>query len=206
MDNAWEKIYKEGKLINSKPHSEIKRISRLFSKNNFKRILDLGCGAGRNLVYLSERGFDLYGLDSSAAGLILTIGELNKKRLSAHLIIHDMKSLPYDNEYFDVVISIQVIHHNKLKDIKTTISEITRVLKKEGIIWITMPVSQNESSTKQEEMEPGTFLPLNGPEKGLPHHYFKKLEILQIFINFSIIDLHIDKANHYSLLARKVKK
>jgi hypothetical protein len=55
-------------------------------------------------------------------------------------------------------------------------------------------------------MEPGTFLPLTGPEKGLPHHYFKKLEIPQIFTNFSIIDLHIDKANHYSLLARKVKK
>ncbi len=66
-----------------------------------------------------------------------------------------------------------------------------------------MPVSKNEPSTRQKKIEPGTFIPLNGREKGLPHHYFKAEEILKLFAEFSVIDLHIDTVNHFSLIARK---
>jgi hypothetical protein len=64
-------------------------------------------------------------------------------------------------------------------------------------------VSKNEPSTTQKEIEPGTFIPLNGCEKGLPHQYFTKKEIKLILTKFSIVDLHIDPVNHYSVLARK---
>jgi hypothetical protein len=99
-----------------------------------------------------------------------------------------------------------VIHHNKLEGILKTTKEINLVLKDRGLIWITMPVSKNEPSTKQKEIEPGTFVQLNGREKGLPHHYFKREEILKLFAQFSIIDLHVDDTNHFSLIARKRPK
>ncbi len=205
MKNPWERIYKEG-IFYKKPHPEIKKVVDLFYKNQTNRILDLGCGAGRNLIYLADKGFELYGLDSSSTGLRYTINRLNEKKLSARLALHDMVSLPYVGEYFDAVISIQVIHHNIVKDIEATVREITRVLKYKGLVWITIPVSKNEPSTKQKEIEPGTFIPLNGPEKGLEHHYFKEKEIPLLFSKFSVIDLHIDQTKHFSFLARKVFK
>jgi len=33
------------------------------------RVLDLGCGVGRHLVYLSSQGFEMHGLDLSPAGV-----------------------------------------------------------------------------------------------------------------------------------------
>ena len=32
--------------------------------NDFKTVLDVGCGAGRNLPYFLENGFEVFGLDS----------------------------------------------------------------------------------------------------------------------------------------------
>jgi ubiquinone/menaquinone biosynthesis C-methylase UbiE len=114
-----------------------------------------------------------------------------------------MESLPYPDEFFDALISIQVIHHNRLADIKQTASEITRVVKPGGLIWVTVPVSKNEPSQHQEEIEPGTFVPLDGPEKRLPHRYFREAEIPPLFGSFEVLKLGIDDANHYSLMAQK---
>jgi SAM-dependent methyltransferase len=200
---AWEEIYGKGELLERDPHPEIAKVAELFEKSGIKRILDLGSGGGRHTVYLAERGFDVYGLDSAPTGLAYTVVVLGKRGLSGHLTLHDMITLPYDNNYFDAVISIQVIHHNKIEGIRKTIAEITRVLRSEGFIWITMPVSKNEPSSRQEEVEPGTFLPLDGREKGLPHHYFRLDEIAPLFPSFQILDLHVDPTNHFSLLGRR---
>jgi cyclopropane fatty-acyl-phospholipid synthase-like methyltransferase len=203
MTNAWEALFKRGKFVEMEPHPEMSNIAELFEKEKVNRILDLGSGRGRHLLYLAEKGFDVYGLDSSPAGLVYTIKALSEKKLSAHLTISDMTSLPYD-EYFDALISIQVIHHNKIKDIQNTVKEMTRVLKNGGLLWVTVPVSKNEPSNTQREIEPQTFIPLDGIEKGLPHHYFKMEEIPPLFAKFSVIDIHIDEVNHFSCLARKL--
>jgi len=203
MKNPWEKIYREGKF-DMEPHLEIETVAEELTQNNSRRILDLGCGTGRQLIYLASKGLDLYGLDSSPTGLMIMLKELYKRNLSAHIALHDMTELPYENNFFDAVISVQVIHHNKVKDIKKTIKEICRILRDDGIIWITVPAVKNEPSTRQTEIEPGTFVPLDGEEEGLIHHYFKKSELLLLLGNFKIIDFHIDRSNHFSILARKV--
>jgi hypothetical protein len=49
-------------------------------------------------------------------------------------------------------------------------------------------------------------VPSDGPEKGLPHHYFKKDEVPELFPDFRILDLHTDEINHFSLVAQKVSQ
>lgn len=203
MKTVWESIYEKGEFLQIDPHPEIDGVLDLFRKNGVKRILDLGSGGGRHLLRLAGAGFESYGLDHSPTGLAFSIMEMARRGLTGHFCLHDILDFPYEDGYFDSVISIQVIHHNGLEKIRRTIGEIARVLKKGGWIWVTMPVSKNEPSTSQKEMEPGTFVPLDGPEKGLPHHYFKEEEIPQLFAAFSIMDLHVDPLNHFSLTARK---
>nr|MDO8097871.1 class I SAM-dependent methyltransferase [Candidatus Njordarchaeota archaeon] len=128
---VWEGIYAKS-VLEIDPHPEISRIVELFKKENLRRILDLGSGAGRHTVYLADKGFDVYGLDSAPTGLAHTIRALSERGLAAHLTLHDMAALPYDDEYFDAVISVQVIHHNRLEVIRNTVEEISRVLKERG--------------------------------------------------------------------------
>jgi ubiquinone/menaquinone biosynthesis C-methylase UbiE len=100
------------------------------------RILDVGCGDGFYLFLLSHLGIKLklYGTDFDS--LALKSAKLNLKDIplkKADL----MKKLPFKDSYFDKVVMSEVAEHlpNDVKGIK----EVMRVLKKDGILCLTVP-------------------------------------------------------------------
>ena len=88
---AWDKVYKEKGNFFLKPHESIPSVAKFFKKQGVKRILDLGSGTGRHIVYLAKKGLDVYGFDPSPTGVELTKKWLKKEHLKAHVIVHDMK-------------------------------------------------------------------------------------------------------------------
>ena len=151
--------------------------------------------------------FEIYGFDASPNGLSLTKKWLAEESLTAELVLHRMeKKFPYTDNFFDAVISIQVMHHNKMKDILITVSEIERVLKKGGIIFITFPKLDGRSNSddwKLKEIEKGTYIPQDGPEKGLPHHFFTLEEIYDVFSSFDLLEIYDVKTRHLAILGAK---
>ena len=204
----WDEIFsKRGKIFQD-PHPDMERLVSLFKSNSFKRLLDLGCGTGRHLLYFAQQGFEVYGLDGSPKGLDIAKNWLSEENKDANLTCQRIEQkFPYPNEYFDVIISIQVIHHNYLKDIIVTAQEIDRILKPNGFIFITVPIlhifSRAEWDLKKDEKR--TFIPQKGQEKGLPHHFFTISEFKSIFKSFSLKETYIDKTNHRAFLAIKNK-
>ncbi|KXH74699.1 MAG: hypothetical protein AM326_09615 [Candidatus Thorarchaeota archaeon SMTZ-45] len=205
---AWDKIFAERGRVFTDPHSDMERVVKLIQENNGSRILDLGCGSGRHVVYLTHLGFDVYGFDASPKALSMAREWLKDESLHANLCEHKMEDpFPYDNNFFDAVISVQVIHHNLMKDIKKTISEIERVLKPGGILFVTFPVLKpaplNEKNDwKLVKVEEGTYVPQQGWESGIPHHYFTEKEISIEFQSFEIYDSYLDETEHRCVLAR----
>ena len=67
-----------------------------------RRVLDLGCGAGRHLVYLAQQGFEMYGTDVDPHGLDVTV-RLNGRvehRFNTQSMIHDVATIvSYISEY-----------------------------------------------------------------------------------------------------------
>lgn len=205
--NAWNSIFtKKGKTF-LEPHPDMEEIKEIFLTKNLRKILDLGCGTGRHLIYFSKNGFDVYGLDASPKGLEIAKQWLSEESISAKLIQHRIETrFPFEDGFFDAVISTQVIHHNLLKDILFTVKEIARILRKEGYIFITFPTLNGGSKIDKwelKEVEKGTFIPLSGPEKGLYHHFFTIEEIYEIFESFDILKVYIDKTNHRAILGKK---
>ncbi len=159
-------------------------------------VLDLGCGSGRHLVQLAGHGFEVHGVDSSPHAVRLAQEWLESRQLRAHVTLQDITTpLPYAGEYFDALISIQVVHHAVSETIRRIAREIERVTKPEALIFVTVPRSRNQAS-RFEEIEPGTLVPLDGPEKGLPHHFFTVEELTSLFSGFRQLDLHVDRADH----------
>ena len=134
---------------------------------------------------------------------------LTEEGLLANLIQYRMEDgFPYDDMLFDAVISIQVIHHNRIHAIKSTITEIERVLRPGGDIFITVPVLLEgpvppEDDWDLKEVEPGTYIPQRGPESGVLHHYFTEEGILEAFSAFKITKLFIDETGHRCILGTK---
>ena len=202
----WDDVFaKKGKYF-TEPHPDIERLANLFRKKGVQRILDLGCGTGRHLLFLLKRGFEVYGLDGSPNGLEIAKNWLTEENLSSELTCQKIEhKFPYKDGFFDAVISIQVIHHNLMKDIMFTVKEIERILKPEGFIFLTVPLLQGFYVQKQKmkKVEIRTYIPLEGQEKGLPHHFFTVAEIKRSFSAFNLSEIYIDETNHRAILGQK---
>jgi SAM-dependent methyltransferase len=200
---AWDGIFRQEGKVFTEPHPDMSRVVRVLKEKKAQNVLDLGSGSGRHVVYLAQNGLAAFGLDNSPQGLEITRKWLADEGLSADLQLQDMAArLPYEDSFFDAVISVQVIHHADVATIKSIIEEVERVLKKDGFIFITVPELKIQGH-ELEQIEPNTFIPLDGPEKGLPHHYFSPEELREFFDNFDIADIHLDAVNHYCLSAFK---
>jgi SAM-dependent methyltransferase len=200
---AWDEIFKRDGRVFQEPHPDIPPAAQRWREQGRQRVLDLGCGSGRHVVYLAQNGFKVWGLDNSPRGLALTQQWLSEKGLVADLRLGDMTArLPYADDFFDAVISVQVIHHARAATIRHIVQEVERVLKQDGFVFISVPRLRNQG-LEFEQVEPNTFVPLDGPEKGLPHHYFTPEELREFFGNFRVSDMHLDAVNHYCLSAHK---
>jgi ubiquinone/menaquinone biosynthesis C-methylase UbiE len=103
------------------------------------RILELGCGAGYAIKLLLEKDLieEIVGLDISPT-IIRSANFRNKNAIRekrTKLVQANLSNLPFDNEHFNKVFSIQTIYF--WDDIDTTLSEIFRVLKPEGVVILT---------------------------------------------------------------------
>ena len=203
----WDNVFAEKGKYFTTPHPDMERLANLFREKGVRRILDLGCGTGRHLLFLLKKGFEVYGLDGSPNGLEIAENWLTEENLSSELTCQKVEhEFPYKNDFFDAVISIQVIHHNLMKDIKFTVNEILRTLKTEGFIFLTVPLSQDfyVKKSNMKKVELITYIPLVGQEKGLPHHFFTVAEIKKVFSAFNLSEIYIDETNHRAILGQKI--
>ena len=206
---AWNEIFKQQGKFFREPHEDMPMVGDLLEEHRATRVLDLGCGTGRHVVYLVRRGFSVCGLDSSPEGLRVARQWLGEEGLDGDLRLQDMtERLPYEDGFFDAVISVQVIHHADMATIRRIVEEILRVLKPGGFVFVTVPELKDGKpyswqGMDYEEVGPHTFLPLTGPERGLLHTYFTPESCREAFGDLDIIDLHVDSVHHHCVLGFK---
>jgi len=201
--NRWDQIFQSEGRVFENPHEDISQLIPYFKAQGAKRILDLGCGSGRHIVYLAKHDFEVYGIDASPVGIELAKRWMEDEKLTASLIIgSSYNKLPYADACFDAVISVQVPHHNTAENIRRLIAEIWRVLQPEGLFFATVPMYRNQAK-QFRQIEENTFLPLDGREKGIPHYYFDKERIRRFLSAFKILDIHVDSKSHYCFLGEK---
>lgn len=106
-----------------------------------KKVLDFGCGSGYGTHMLSPYCRDITGVDISPDAIRFAAASYKNANLT-YRQIEDIQTtpLPYPNSHFDVVISFQVLEHIE-QDLKY-LSEVKRVLKKDGTLIIATPDRQ----------------------------------------------------------------
>lgn len=103
------------------------------------RVLDAGCGPGRNLSFLLRAGCDAHGVDRSpeAVSRVQQLAAGIAPDLPAgNFQVGHIAELPYRDEHFDVVLSSAVLHFSADEaEFDAMLSEMWRVLKHGGLFW-----------------------------------------------------------------------
>ncbi len=94
--------------------------------------LDAGCGTGRWSIYLSKKVKDVYAIDPSKA--IFSAAELTKNIPNIHLVNCSIDDMPFENESFDFVFSLGVLHH--IPDTQQALKDLVTKLKPGGYCLI----------------------------------------------------------------------
>jgi len=166
-----------------------------------RKVLDVGCGGGRHLLYLAKQGFVVYGTDRSATGLTISRERLEKEGLKAVLRQCDMTEVPFPDEFFDAVLSTQVLHHNRLENVGKAVGEIRRTLKEGGLFFTNLLGKGDHKESKGKKIEPGTYICDSGIEAGMPHHFFTRQEVETLLEGFEIMSLKERRAEYVSRLS-----
>jgi ubiquinone/menaquinone biosynthesis C-methylase UbiE len=207
MIMQWDRIYKQyGKFV-EEPEEGLEKIVEVFREHGVKRVLDLGCGTGRHSVFLAEHGFEVCGIDISETGIRIAEEWLKAKNLHADLRTGSFyEPLPYDDGSFDAVVSIRVIHHARIEDIRKAVKEMERVLKLNGLVFVTVRKRVSKRRRlKFKKLDSRTYVPLEGDEKGLVHFLFNKEVLRKEFRNFRVFELSVDSKGYYRLLGEMAK-
>lgn len=114
-----------------------------------RRVLDAGCGAGRNAAWLTEAGARVTGLDASPEML----GRARARVPAASFSLADLaRPLELSDDTFDVAIASLVLHY--LRDWTPTLRELRRVVRAGGVLAI----STHHPLTALELSESGKYL------------------------------------------------
>ncbi|OZC03412.1 class I SAM-dependent methyltransferase [Rubricoccus marinus] len=134
----WEDdIYAQGQQLNHWPFSDlVSAVYGIAAGRDPKtlRVLEVGAGAGNNVVFLAEAGFQTTAQDMSPSAIEYARQRLNAKGLTADLHVGDLVSLPFEDEAFDIVIDRGAFTQNSLENTTKAAAEAHRVLTPGGTL------------------------------------------------------------------------
>ncbi|MFN2343892.1 MAG: class I SAM-dependent methyltransferase [Desulfonatronovibrio sp.] len=145
------------------------------------KILDIGCGSGRDMLWLKGRAFDCTGLERSPE-----LAALARQHSCQPVIVADFESFNFSRMNMDGVLLIGALVHIPPKNFPLVLSNIIKALKPEGLVLITMKQGQG-----MQEADDGRVFYLWGKEDLLS--ILKKFGL--ICIEFSVQTSQVIKSD-----------
>ena len=120
-------------FFNQTVKADMSKLYDIFLKNlpyNQGKILDLGCGSGRDSKYFLNSGFKVVAMDISEE-----LGKRASEYIGQKVIIQDMRELNYQDEFIGIWACASLLHLDE-DEIIETLRKIFKSLKRDGIVYI----------------------------------------------------------------------
>jgi len=196
------------------PWPDIKKFSEILSPGQL--VLDLGCGNGRDIRFLEEKGLRVVGLDFSIGQLASVQKRANDSPL---LVMGDVVQLPFRGSIADAVLLSAVLHHiPQAGERVMALNEAYRCLKPGGLcltgVWSAeqKKFKDNLAQAKiefQHEWEPGDAIldwsMLDGRIFQRYYHLFTEKEFGKLLAatDFTVQESWFSADNHYAVLRKE---
>jgi len=197
QEEIWDKIAGRWEEFRKNPILEVQE----FLKKQKGRVLDLGCGTGRN--FIKNNKIELYGLDFSKEMLKHAEEKIKRDTIKAYLIKSEFTKLPFQDNLFNAAIFIRSLHCiPDERDREKALKELYRVLKPSSKAFIEV-CSKNHERIKHKESGKNVPWTINGERVFRYYYIYKKEEIENLVkkVGFKILSVKEDK--NISLVVEK---
>lgn len=111
------------------------------------KFLDIGFGRGdlEKKIIKKRLPIEIYGVDISSRSV-----KIAKKGLKGNYYVSDIYKLPFKSSFFEIIAILDVLEHIYEKDIFRALREVSRVLKKNGKLVISIPLNENLDQLNME--------------------------------------------------------
>ena len=179
VTDFWNKKFEMESHFGTGPTGFAKECERFLKNKGVKKILDLGCGQGRDSKYFVDQEYDVTAVDFSEKAL----KSIKDKRIK--IIQRNVQDLSiFPDHSFDVVYSNLVLHLFRREVIQKIIDQIYRILKPEGFLLFTGKNKKDKLGGKGEKIAEQTFV-----YKGVLRFYFKTQDLKALLKDFEIIKM-----------------
>lgn len=120
-----------------------------------EKVLDAGCGVGRDAIFLAKKGFKVTGVDSSSVAIALAKNKvLGLPNLS--LMVGRIEDLDFPDSTFDAAYSGYVLGGHTLPQ---QAKELARVIKSDGVLYVAMfTKTKYDKPNERDEENPLPFV------------------------------------------------
>jgi SAM-dependent methyltransferase len=140
------------------------------------RILDAGCGSGRNLHYLARAGYEIFGVDRDPPAVAATramVRELAPGIPESNFRAEPIEAMTFDDSTADVVILNAVLHFALNDDqFDAMLRDAWRVLKPSGLFFCRLASTIGMPEERFKRLEGRRFLLPDGSERYLVDETF----------------------------------
>ena len=155
-----------------------------------RRILDVGCGAGRNTVFLAREGFKVVGLDISPTAVKLASKRADDENVNNCMFVAgSFLDLPFSDAHFDAAFSSYGIENVPLSGIKKALSEMKRVVRDMGMMLVTLHSTRHWRFGEGKQIRPHIFLTydtIEGKQFRFDTHFFREEDAKRLFQKLSL--------------------
>ena len=189
----WEIVEKDNKYWNT-PAKEVYFLAEDWRDKSFSELLDVGCGLGRNAIFMAKQGFNVSTFDLSEHSVETTKQKAKEQNVNLKSIcVADMLNMPYPDNSFDCLLAINVISHTDKIGFDKILSEIKRVLRPNGEAYFTVGSKESYWFTNPACIPVDDYTKIrveDGPENGIPHFYINDDDCKTLFNDFKIIEIN----------------
>lgn len=158
MVTRWDKWYPEDNGLPLIPPTQAaKTAAQAFLRREKQLVLDLACGLGRDTFFLERQGLTIVGTDASLNGLQIAQRIKAERGAVCDFVAADARQLPFREGSFDGVYCFGLLHEftdeqRKEADVEDVMGEITRLLRHEGILILTVIAGDPAEGLPQVQM------------------------------------------------------
>jgi SAM-dependent methyltransferase len=182
VSKIWDKVYSnDSAFFGQEPSDFAQKCYSDFKRYDVKRLLELGCGQGRDSIFFASNGLNVDAIDSSKVAIENINQKIKGKNIALHLSHFEVRQdLPFDSNYFDALYS-HMFYNMRFTDeeLGYLFKESSRVLKNNGLLCFSVRSDKDVFYNKGKKIGSNIY-----EINGFQIRFFTKEQIKSFLVNY----------------------